>query len=86
MGVNLLEKYIINGGKPLKGEVYISGAKNASVAIIPAVILSDEPCIIENGPLSQDNEILFKILNELGANIEQLDKNTFKIETYYTWP
>ena len=75
-----MEKYIINGGKPLHGDVYISGAKNASVAIIPAVILSDEPCIIENVPMIQDNELLFRILNEMGAKIEQLDKNTFKID------
>ncbi len=75
-----MEKYIINGGKPLKGEVTISGAKNASVAIIPAVILSDEPCIIENVPLIQDNEILFKILNDLGAKVDMLDKNTFRID------
>ena len=45
---NGLEKFVVNGGKPLFGEVNISGAKNAAVAIIPAVILCDEPCQIEN--------------------------------------
>ena len=47
---NGLEKFVVNGGKPLFGEVNISGAKNAAVAIIPAVILCDEPCQIENIP------------------------------------
>ena len=43
-----LDKIIVTGGRKLSGEVRISGAKNAAVAILPAVILSDEPCIIEN--------------------------------------
>ncbi len=75
-----MEKYIITGGKPLNGSVCISGAKNAAVAIVPAVILSDEPCIIENVPMIQDIEVQFKILTELGAKIELLDKNTVKID------
>ena len=45
-----MEKFVIRGGRRLTGEVEISGAKNAAVAIIPAVILSDEPCVIENVP------------------------------------
>ena len=47
----MLEKFIIHGGKPLKGEVRISGAKNAAVAILPAVLLADSPCVIENLPM-----------------------------------
>ena len=45
-----MEKFVINGGRPLHGEVRISGAKNAAVAILPAVLLSDGPCVIENLP------------------------------------
>ena len=45
-----MEKIIVNGGKELHGQVKISGAKNAAVAIIPAVILSDGVCRIENVP------------------------------------
>ena len=52
-----MEKYIIRGGNKLQGEVSISGAKNAAVAILPAVILSDEPCIIENVPNISDIDI-----------------------------
>lgn len=75
-----MEKYIISGGKPLNGSVFISGAKNAAVAIVPAAILSDGPCIIENVPMIQDIEIQLKILTELGAKIEILDKNTIKLD------
>lgn len=42
-----MDKFIIKGGRRLEGEISVSGAKNAAVAIIPAVILSDEPCILE---------------------------------------
>ena len=49
-----MEKYIINGGEKLSGEVTISGAKNAVVAILPATILADEPCVIENIPNISD--------------------------------
>ena len=41
-----MEKFVVKGGRCLHGEVEISGAKNAAVGIIPAVILSDEPCIL----------------------------------------
>jgi UDP-N-acetylglucosamine 1-carboxyvinyltransferase len=75
-----LEKFIIKGGRHLSGEVEISGAKNAAVAIIPAVILSDEPCILENVPKISDVDVAFKILAELGAKIEDLGKGTVKID------
>ena len=63
----VVEKYIVRGGKPLHGTVQISGAKNAASAIIPAVILSDEPCVLENVPQISDMSKLFRILTELGA-------------------
>ncbi|MBQ4109894.1 MAG: UDP-N-acetylglucosamine 1-carboxyvinyltransferase [Clostridia bacterium] len=75
-----MEKYVIHGGKVLNGSVTVSGAKNAAVAIIPAVVLCDEPCIIENVPMIRDIEILIKILSEMGAEIEFLDKNTVKLD------
>lgn len=75
-----MDKYIITGGKPLSGSVTISGAKNAAVAIVPAAILSDEPCIIENVPMIQDIEVQLKILSQLGAEVELLDKNTIKLD------
>ena len=45
-----MEKYVVEGGTRLKGEVTISGAKNAAVAIIPATVLAQGKCVIENIP------------------------------------
>jgi UDP-N-acetylglucosamine 1-carboxyvinyltransferase len=75
-----LEKYIIKGGRRLVGEVEISGAKNAAVAIIPAVILSDEVCILENVPSISDVEVCFKILAELGAKIDYVTPSVVRID------
>ena len=63
-----MEKYIINGGKALHGEVEISGAKNAAVAIIPAALMVDGVCHIENIPQISDTDMLLTILKELGAS------------------
>ena len=60
-----LEKIIINGGKRLTGEVEISGAKNAAVAIIPATLLVKGVCRIENVPDISDVSELINILYEL---------------------
>lgn len=62
-----MEKFIIEGGKKLSGEVTVNGAKNAVVAILPATILSDEPCIIENIPGISDVSITLQIMSEMGA-------------------
>lgn len=75
-----MEKYIIRGGNKLQGEVSISGAKNAAVAILPAVILSDEPCIIENVPNISDIDITIKILLSMGAEVTMLNKSTLRID------
>lgn len=75
-----MDKFVIKGGRKLTGEVTISGAKNAAVAILPAVILSDEPCIIENVPLISDVNICICILTEMGAEVTMLDKNTYRID------
>ena len=76
-----MDKFVINGGTPLKGEVVISGAKNAAVAIVAATILSDEPCILENVPEISDIGICLKILYEMGAGVRIIDKNTMRIDT-----
>lgn len=76
-----MEKYIIHGGKPLNGEVSISGAKNAVVAILPATILADSPCVIENIPNISDVSISIKILHEMGAKIKVINKSTLEIDT-----
>ncbi len=75
-----MEKFIINGGNRLTGEVEISGAKNAAVAIIPAVILSDEPCVLENVPNINDVSIDLRILRELGAEVTVINNSTIRID------
>lgn len=75
-----MEKYIIKGGRPLSGEVVISGAKNAVAAILPAVILSDEPCVIENIPNISDVNITLQIMSEMGAKIRMLNKTAVEID------
>ena len=71
-----MEKYVIHGGTRLNGEVMVSGAKNAAVAILPATILCEEPCIIENIPNISDVASIIDILSEMGAKITVLNKNT----------
>ncbi|MBO6301312.1 MAG: UDP-N-acetylglucosamine 1-carboxyvinyltransferase [Ruminiclostridium sp.] len=74
------EKFIINGGNRLTGEVEISGAKNAAVAILPAVILADSPCVLENVPAINDVAIDLHILRQLGAEVKMIDRNTIMID------
>ena len=75
-----MTKYIVQGGKPLFGEVEISGAKNAAVAIIPAALLVDGVCRIENIPQISDVTMSLKILENLGANIRSLNRHTVEID------
>ena len=75
-----MEKFVITGGNKLNGEVSISGAKNAAVAIIPAVVLSDGICRIENVPNIADVSIMASILEAMGANIKRINKSTLEID------
>ncbi|MBQ4362816.1 MAG: UDP-N-acetylglucosamine 1-carboxyvinyltransferase, partial [Oscillospiraceae bacterium] len=75
-----MDKFIIKGGTPLKGEVTISGAKNAVVAEIPAVILADEPCVLENVPDIADVSISLRILYEMGADVNKLGDGVYRID------
>ncbi|MBR5922296.1 MAG: UDP-N-acetylglucosamine 1-carboxyvinyltransferase [Clostridia bacterium] len=75
-----MEKFVINGGKPLVGSVRISGAKNAAVAILPAVLLADGPCVIENLPQILDVSTLLSSLSALGADVKILNKTTARID------
>ena len=71
---------MIHGGKPLKGEVSISGAKNAVVAIIPAVLLVKGRCVIDNVPDISDVESILKMIEFLGAKVKKINKNTVDID------
>jgi len=79
--VLLLEKLVIQGQKRLRGEVNVSGAKNAAVAILPATILSDGECTIENVPDILDVAILKNILTDLGAKITEINGSSLQINT-----
>lgn len=76
-----MEKLIIKGGNKLHGTVNISGFKNSAVAIIPATVLAGDTCIIDNLPQISDVKILANLLSGLGADVENLDPNTLKINT-----
>ncbi len=76
-----MEKLIINGPTPLRGEVSISGAKNSAVAILPATLLIDGVCVINNLPNIMDVKLSCEILEGLGAKIKWLDKNSVEIDT-----
>ena len=75
-----MTKYIVQGGQPLFGEVQISGAKNAAVAIIPAALLVDGVCRIENIPQISDVTALLKILEQLGASVRFLNRTDVEID------
>ena len=75
-----MEKFVINGGKALRGSVHISGAKNAAVAILPAALLADAPCVIENLPEISDVATLLRAMKQLGAQIRVINKSTVEID------
>lgn len=68
--MNGKDKMLIRGGKPLMGEVTVSGGKNTAVAVIPAVLLSDQPSTIENLPDIDDVYALIDILEYVGAKCD----------------
>ena len=78
-----MEKFVINGGKKLYGEIDISGAKNAAVAIIPATILAEDICRIENIPDIRDVQVMVRILIDMGATVRYINSNTLEIDTRY---
>lgn len=75
-----MDKLVINGGKPLIGDITVSGSKNAALGILPAVLLADNPCIIENVPDILDVKIVVDMLTDLGAKCTWINKNILKID------
>ena len=76
-----MEKYVISGGHRLTGTVDISGAKNAVVAILPATVLANGVCRLENIPCIADVETALEILSSLGAVVRRLDNHTVEIDS-----
>ena len=75
-----MEKYVIRGGRQLHGEIEVSGAKNAAVAIIPAALMVDGVCRLENIPQISDADMLLTILEHLGARVRTVNKSTVEID------
>lgn len=76
-----MAKYLVQKSEPLRGEVTISGAKNAVLPIMAATLLSDELCIINDAPALKDVEIMCKLTESLGAVVKQeLNNNVVEID------
>lgn len=76
-----MEKFLINGGNRLEGEVNISGAKNSVVAILPATLLARDVCRIENIPDISDVHVMLEMLSAMGATVKYINRNTYEIDT-----
>ncbi len=76
-----MDKIIINGGKPLYGNVAISGMKNAALPIVFACILTKSKCVIENIPIISDVAIAIDIIETMGGKIRHIDEKTVEIDT-----
>jgi len=75
-----MSKFIINGPNKLSGEISVSGAKNASLKAIAATILTDQEVILKNIPDIEDVRVMFKILKDLGADVQQKNKHEYKVQ------
>ena len=78
-----MEQYIMKGGNPLVGDVVISGAKNAALGILAASIMTDEEVVIENLPDVRDINVLLEAIQEIGAQVDRIDRHTVKINGSY---
>lgn len=78
--IKYMEKIVVRGGRPLFGNVEISGMKNAALPIIYACVLVKSKCVIENVPAVRDVTISFNILREMGAQIRMLNTSTYEID------
>ena len=64
-----MDKFVINGGKPLSGSVKIGGAKNAALPILAATLMAEGPCFIHNVPSLSDIRTMAEVLEELGVSV-----------------
>jgi UDP-N-acetylglucosamine 1-carboxyvinyltransferase len=75
-----MEKFIITGGKPLKGEIDVRGSKNATTPILSACLLTKEECIINNVPLITDVMKMIQILQSMGVEVERIGERSVRIK------
>lgn len=74
-----MEKFVIEGGVPLKGEVTPAGNKNAALPLLAACLLADEPVILRNVPKIQDVQVMRQLIESVGAHVEELDSASWRI-------
>jgi len=79
-----MEKIVINGGKPLYGDIEIGGMKNTAVAVIMGSLLIEDKCIIENLPDISDVATSFDILEHMGASVKRINRTTYEIDNTRT--
>ena len=76
-----METFVIHGGKPLEGNISVSGMKNAAVAIVFGTIAAAGKCTIGNIPMISDITDAFEILRSVGATVSRIGKTTYEIDT-----
>ena len=81
-----MEQYIIKGGKPLVGEVSISGAKNAALGILAAATMTDETVTIDNLPNIRDIKVMLQAIEGIGAFVTQSGEHEVKINSGLVQP
>ena len=76
-----MAKYIVKQSGPLRGEVQISGAKNAVLPLMAATLLSEEECVIRDVPQLRDVSLMKELLTSLGSEIEEPGENMLSVNT-----
>lgn len=76
-----MEKFVIEGGVPLRGEITPSGNKNAALPILAACLLTDEPVVLKNVPQIRDVLVMRDLIESLGATVEELDGNSWRFSS-----
>jgi UDP-N-acetylglucosamine 1-carboxyvinyltransferase len=74
-----MEQYVMKGGRPLCGEVVIGGAKNASLGVLAAAVMTDGTCLIENMPDVRDTNVMLQAIAGVGGMVERIDAHTVRI-------
>ncbi len=76
-----MEEFVIEGGIPLRGEITPSGNKNAALPLLAACLLTDEPVVLHNIPQIRDIFAMRKLIESVGAQVDELNANTWRITT-----
>jgi UDP-N-acetylglucosamine 1-carboxyvinyltransferase len=82
----MLEKFVIEGGRPLKGTVKVSGSKNAALPILAATLLADGKCVLKGVPRLEDIKTMCQIISELGVSVERMPNGDMVTEVVYDKP